>query len=87
MTEWIEHQPAVKHDGGPCPCPDFLIVETWGQPCGAAFTLGALYQKTKGEARFVRWESVKFWRPADPEWECSFYLDRLVAYRKKEPTA
>jgi hypothetical protein len=34
----------------------------------------------------VDWQDVQYWRPADPHWECSFDLDRLVAYRKKEPT-
>ena len=75
MTEWVEHQPPVKHDGGPCPCPDFLIVKTWTtRKCRPA------------QARFVPWVDVKYWRPADPDWECSFDRDRLVAYRKKEPT-
>jgi hypothetical protein len=84
MAEWIEHQPPRTHDGGPCPCPNFLIVETWGQASGAALTLGARYQKTKGEAKLQSWESVKYWRPADAAWECRFERDRLVAYRKKE---
>ena len=84
--DWIEHQPPRTHDGGPCPCPGFLIVETWGQASGAALVLGARYQKTKGEAKLQSWESVKYWRPADPGWECRFERDRLVAYRKKEAT-
>jgi hypothetical protein len=74
MTEWIEHQPPVKHDGGPCPCPDFLIVETWGREDGYSPRL---------TAKRVDWQDAQYWRPADPHWECSFDLDRLVAYRKK----
>jgi len=79
QTDWIEHQPPVKHDGGPCPCPEFLVVEKWSTDNYNEYKQSS-DQRRAGD---INWKHVKYWRPADPDWECSFDLDRLVAYRKR----
>ena len=74
MNHWTEHQPALDHDGGPNPCPDFLIVDVWFGPANRQET---------GEAHTMDWPTVRFWRPADPVFECMIENNRVIAYRKK----
>lgn len=77
MSDWIEWGEWRRYTPGPCPVPHFLRVDVELKPSGVI-----LYGKAPYE---VQWSAVSHWRPGDPNYECKFDGDRLVAYRRKEP--